>query len=139
MQINCDGTWNIISKVPVQQAGHCIMARNYGKISVWNLTYWIYNFSWRCMKNYETWQFVIYTHNTPNVTHTVGEVWAKILCRNLTPMHSLFSVCKNQQGITNTLALPIDKMLYIYLPIISTLWTTTTKNPFQFKLSKHFH
>jgi hypothetical protein len=28
----------IISKVAVQQVGHCIMARNYGKISVLNLT-----------------------------------------------------------------------------------------------------
>jgi hypothetical protein len=36
MEIYCDGTWNtkIISKVAVKEVGHCIMARNYGKISV---------------------------------------------------------------------------------------------------------
>ncbi len=46
--------------------------------------------------------------------------------------------CLHKQGITNTLALPIDKMLYIYyLHCLHTLHTK--KNPFQFKQSKHFH
>jgi len=39
-----------------------------------------------------------------------------------------------KQGITNTLAVPIDRTLYIYLSV-STL-STTRKNPFK---SKHFH
>ncbi len=41
-----------------------------------------------------------------------------------------------KQGITNMLALPIDKMLYIYYSV-HTL--NTKKNPFQSKQSKHFH
>jgi hypothetical protein len=31
------------------------------------------------------------------------------------------AVFQSKQGITNTLALPIDKMLYIYPPTMSTL------------------
>jgi hypothetical protein len=41
-----------------------------------------------------------------------------------------------KQGIINTLALPIDKMLYIYL---LCPYSEHQKNPFQFKESKHFH
>jgi hypothetical protein len=41
-----------------------------------------------------------------------------------------------KQGITNTLALPIDKMLYIYLLCPHS---ECQKNPFQSKQSKHFH
>jgi hypothetical protein len=41
-----------------------------------------------------------------------------------------------QQGITNTLALPIDKMLYIYL---LHPHSEPQKSPFQSKQSKHFH
>jgi hypothetical protein len=44
------------------------------------------------------------------------------------------SSCK--QGITNTLALPIDNMLYIYLLCPHS---EHQKNPFQSKQSKHFH
>jgi hypothetical protein len=41
-----------------------------------------------------------------------------------------------KQGIKNTLALPIDKMLYIYLLCPHS---EHQKNPFQSKQSKHFH
>jgi hypothetical protein len=41
-----------------------------------------------------------------------------------------------KQGITNTLALPIDKMLYIYLLCPRS---EHQNNPFQSKQSKHFH
>jgi hypothetical protein len=41
-----------------------------------------------------------------------------------------------KQGITNKLALPIDKMLYIYLLCPHS---EHQKNPFQSKQSKHFH
>jgi hypothetical protein len=40
-----------------------------------------------------------------------------------------------KQGITNTLALPIDKMLYIYLLCPHS---QHQNNPFQSKQSKHF-
>jgi hypothetical protein len=40
------------------------------------------------------------------------------------------------QGITNTVALPIDKMLYIYLLCPHS---KHRKNAFQSKQSKHFH
>jgi ssDNA-binding Zn-finger/Zn-ribbon topoisomerase 1 len=43
---------------------------------------------------------------------------------------------KKKQVITNTLDLPIDKMLYIYLPCPHC---EHQKNLFQFKQSKHFH
>jgi hypothetical protein len=43
---------------------------------------------------------------------------------------------QEQQGITSTLALPIDKMLYIYL---LCPYSKHQKNPFQSKQSKHFH
>jgi hypothetical protein len=41
-----------------------------------------------------------------------------------------------KQGITNTLALPIDKMLYIY---VLCSHSAHQNNPFQSKQSKHFH
>jgi hypothetical protein len=41
-----------------------------------------------------------------------------------------------KQGITNMLALPVDKMLYIYLLCPHS---KHQKNPFQSKQSKHFH
>jgi hypothetical protein len=41
-----------------------------------------------------------------------------------------------KQGITNTLALPMDKILYIYLLCSHS---EHQKNPFQSKQSKHFH
>jgi len=41
-----------------------------------------------------------------------------------------------KQGITNKLALPIDKMLYIYLLCPHS---ERQNNPFQSKESKHFH
>ncbi len=41
-----------------------------------------------------------------------------------------------KQGITNTLALPIDTMLYIYLLCPHS---EHQNNPFQRKQSKHFH
>ncbi len=43
---------------------------------------------------------------------------------------------EKKQGITNTLALPIDKMLYIYLLCPHS---DHQKSPFQSKESKHFH
>jgi hypothetical protein len=43
---------------------------------------------------------------------------------------------QEQQGITNMLVLPIDKMLYIYLLCPHS---EHQKNPFQSKESKHFH
>jgi len=43
---------------------------------------------------------------------------------------------EEQQGITNTLALPIVKMLYIYLLCPHS---KHQKKPFQSKQSKHFH
>ncbi len=43
---------------------------------------------------------------------------------------------EEKQGITNTLALPIGKMLYIYLLCPHS---EHQKNPFQSKRSKHFH
>jgi hypothetical protein len=45
-------------------------------------------------------------------------------------------VCSNKQGITNTLALPIDKMLYIY---VLCPHSEHQQIPFQSKQSKHFH
>jgi hypothetical protein len=41
-----------------------------------------------------------------------------------------------ERGITNTLALPIDNMLYIYLLCPQS---EHQKNPFWSKQSKHFH
>jgi hypothetical protein len=43
-----------------------------------------------------------------------------------------------KQSITNTLALPIDKMMYIYL-LCQVHTLNTKKIPFQSKQSKHFH
>ncbi len=37
---------------------------------------------------------IIYTKNTLNLTHTLGQVWAKIFCPNLTPIDSLFPIDK---------------------------------------------
>jgi len=48
----------------------------------------------------------------------------------------LMPVSKKKQDITNTLALPINKMLYIYLLCSHS---ENQKNPFQSKQSKHFH
>jgi hypothetical protein len=36
-----------------------------------------------------------------------------------------------KQGITNMLALPIDKMLYIYLLAVLTLWTPKQSIPIE--------
>ncbi len=49
-------------------------------------------------------------------------------------VHAFISMFK--QGITNTLALPIDKMLCIY---VLCPHSKHQKNPFQSKQSKHFH
>jgi hypothetical protein len=45
-------------------------------------------------------------------------------------------VSKKKQGSTNTLALAIDKMLYIYLLCPHS---EHQNNPFQSEQSKHFH
>jgi hypothetical protein len=45
----------------------------------------------------------------------------------------IYLLFEKKQGITNTLALPIIKMLYIYL------LCPLQKIPFQSKQSKHFH
>jgi hypothetical protein len=49
---------------------------------------------------------------------------------------SMIKQNKTKQGITNTLALPIDKMLYIYLLYPHS---QHQKNQFQSKQSKHIH
>jgi len=43
---------------------------------------------------YGTYTSIICTHNTPNVPHTSGQVEAKILYPNLTPMCGLFPMSK---------------------------------------------
>jgi hypothetical protein len=53
---------------------------------------------------------------------------------NVMPLEVSANMMK--QGITNTLALSIDKMLYIYLLCPHS---EDPKNPFQSKQSKHFH
>jgi hypothetical protein len=52
------------------------------------------------------------------------------------PTHLPHKFEKKKKGITNTLALPIDKMLYIYLLCPQS---EHQNNPFQTKQSKHFH
>jgi hypothetical protein len=47
-----------------------------------------------------------------------------------------YSAMPIQQGIANSVAVPIDKMLYIYLVCPHS---KHPKNPFQSKQSKHFH
>jgi hypothetical protein len=46
-------------------------------------------------------------------------------------------ICSNKQGITNTLALPIDKMLLYIYALCSH--SEHQQIPFQSKQSKHFH
>jgi transposase-like protein len=63
-----------------------------------------------------------------------GPGWATHKNRRWNPI--LHLVLEKKKGITNALALPIIKMLYIYLLCPHS---EHQKNPFQSKQSKHFH
>jgi hypothetical protein len=72
--------------------------------------------------------------NFPCFPYNLAQHLSSIHQNHILPYHHTFDNTK--QGITNMLALPIDKMLYICLLYPHS---EHQNNPFQSKQSKHFH
>jgi hypothetical protein len=76
-----------------EQAAHLVMASALmagSNIQTENFHYWFRTFDLDACTCMEHAHQIICTHSTPDVTHILGQVQAKVLCPHPSPMHSLF-------------------------------------------------
>jgi hypothetical protein len=76
-----------------EQAAHSVMASVLmagSNIQTENFHYWFRTFDLGACTCMEHAHQIICTHTTPDVTHILGEVQAKVLCSHPSLMHSLF-------------------------------------------------